>query len=93
MILLNVRGYFDPLRAIFQGGVREGFIPPANEQLITIVDDPRRDSDSPEALEWNWGTAAMTAIENWEPIMQNSNYDWSVRKPEEEEGGGAYKSI
>lgn len=92
VIILNIRGYFDPLRALIQGGIREGFIPAANEKLFTIVDDPRQNPDTAD-VEWDWGIEALKAIEAWQPIPQGYSYDWAARKPEEEEGGGAYKSI
>jgi uncharacterized protein (TIGR00730 family) len=40
--ILNVEGYYDPLLALFDRGVDEGFIYPANRRLVIQETDPGR---------------------------------------------------
>lgn len=40
--ILNVEGYYDPLLALFDRGVDEGFIHPANRRLVLQETDPGR---------------------------------------------------
>lgn len=40
--LLNVAGYYDPLLALFDRGVEEGFIPPQHRALVIEETDPAR---------------------------------------------------
>ena len=44
--LLNVDGYYDPLLALFDRGVDEGFIPPQHRALVIEETDPARLLDS-----------------------------------------------
>ena len=39
--LLNVRGFYDPLLALFDGAVRAGFIRPATRGIVFASDDPK----------------------------------------------------
>jgi predicted Rossmann-fold nucleotide-binding protein len=38
--VLNVRGFYDPLLALFDSAVRAGFIRDANRDIVTATDDP-----------------------------------------------------
>ncbi|MBB4266566.1 TIGR00730 family Rossman fold protein [Roseospira visakhapatnamensis] len=40
MVLLNVEGYWDPLLALVDRIVEQGFAPPENRRLFTVVDTP-----------------------------------------------------
>jgi uncharacterized protein (TIGR00730 family) len=40
MGILNVGGYFDPLLALFNHGVSEGFIKPEHRRLLTVSESP-----------------------------------------------------
>lgn len=40
--LLNVNGYYDPLLRLFDLAVREGFVHPANRQLVLDAHDPEQ---------------------------------------------------
>jgi len=44
--ILNVERYYDPLMAMFDRGVEEGFIYPVNRRLILMGTDPDRLLDS-----------------------------------------------
>ena len=39
--LLNVRGFYDPLLALFDGGVKSGFISSASRNIVFDSDDPQ----------------------------------------------------
>lgn len=77
IIVLNVLGYFNPLRDLIQNGVREGFINPQNEALVQFVDGP------PEYEvhdTFDWGKAAIDALDYWKPAERTHFYDWTRRK-------------
>ena len=93
MVLLNVRGYFNALREFVACAIREGFILPKNEHLWIIVDDPRTPESHEAGEDWDWGAAALAAIERWERIPQSITYDWNARMPGQSEGGGAYEAM
>ncbi|KIJ17113.1 hypothetical protein PAXINDRAFT_98192 [Paxillus involutus ATCC 200175] len=63
VIVLNVLSYYNPLRDLIKNGVREGFIRPQNEKLVVFVEGP---SDPDEHEDYDWGTAALKAIDAWE---------------------------
>ena len=44
--ILNVRGYYDPLLALFDRAVTEGFVKPSNRELVVASDDPAALLDS-----------------------------------------------
>jgi hypothetical protein len=61
VVLVNVLGFFDPLRALIKNAIASGFIPARNERLILFVDAP------PEVnpMSFNWGAAALAALDCW----------------------------
>lgn len=63
VILLNVLSYFSPIRELIRNGIKEGFIRPQNEQLVIFVDGP---ADLPEHETFDWGQAALDAINSWQ---------------------------
>jgi len=77
VVLLNVLSFWDPLRLLVQNSVREGFIQPGNE-LIIFVDGP---PDHLEHETFDWGTAALHALDNWSGISNTVKpvFDWSKR--------------
>jgi uncharacterized protein (TIGR00730 family) len=50
--LLNVKGYYDPMLAMFDRGVQEGFIRPVHRSLVLAGDDAH---------------ALLAAMQAWEP--------------------------
>jgi uncharacterized protein (TIGR00730 family) len=40
--ILNISGYYDPLMRLFDHAVAEGFLRPANRQLVLEESDPER---------------------------------------------------
>lgn len=57
VVLLNVLGFYGPLRDIIRNGVKAGFIQPSNERLITFVDGP---DDLTEHGAFDWGKGNTT---------------------------------
>ncbi|CUA74994.1 LOG family protein YJL055W [Saccharomyces cerevisiae S288c] [Rhizoctonia solani] len=58
VVIINVRGYYEPLKLLIENGVREGFIKPANASLVTILDPPANG---------DWGQAVIQALRTWKP--------------------------
>ncbi|KAI0283869.1 lysine decarboxylase-domain-containing protein [Russula brevipes] len=63
VILVNVLGFFDPLRALIKSSVAHGFINARNENLIGFVDCP----PGADPVTFDWGAAALNAMDNWCP--------------------------
>ncbi|KAH9961070.1 hypothetical protein BC827DRAFT_1132303 [Russula dissimulans] len=61
VVLINVLGFFEPLRGLIKGAVASGFIKGRNEDLIAFVDCP---PDADPAT-FDWGTAALDAMDAW----------------------------
>ncbi|KAF9525284.1 hypothetical protein CPB83DRAFT_897155 [Crepidotus variabilis] len=76
VVLLNVLSFWEPLRMMIKSGINSGFIRPSGEQLITIVDGPE---DHQEHESFDWGKAAIEAIDRWEVGGIDNLYDWSGR--------------
>jgi hypothetical protein len=80
IVLLNVLGYYAPLSSLVRSGIDTGFIAPQNEQLLVFVDGPS--SDPEENAAFDWGAAALTALEGWAPPAdQHFSFDWTLQKP------------
>ncbi|GLB35072.1 putative possible lysine decarboxylase [Lyophyllum shimeji] len=77
VVLVNVLGFYDPLRQLIQNGVKDGFIGPSNQRLIIFVDGPCH----AEHENFDWGTAALQAIEKWQgDSIKTQLFDWTKRK-------------
>ncbi|KZT11575.1 uncharacterized protein LAESUDRAFT_671692 [Laetiporus sulphureus 93-53] len=77
IIVMNVLGFFNPLRELIRNGVCEGFIAPQNEALVQFVDGP---SDHSAHDSFDWGKAAVDALDSWRPAPQTHFYDWTKKK-------------
>lgn len=77
VVLLNVLGFYDPLRALIKSGMDAGFIAKRNENLIVFVDGPSLRS---EHENFDWGSAGVKAINDWNSTEIIPLFDWSVRK-------------
>ena len=84
VVLVNVLGFFDPLRSLIQRAISEGFIRPHNEQLVVFVDGP---ADLSEHQTFDWGSAALAALDGW-TRSGNALFDWTVRENGEKGAGG-----
>jgi hypothetical protein len=61
VVIVNVLGYFDPLRAMIQNAVGLGFIKAQNEKLVIFVDCP----PGIDPAAFDWGAAALSALDGW----------------------------
>ncbi|KAF5386826.1 hypothetical protein D9615_001624 [Tricholomella constricta] len=77
VVLLNVLSFFNPLRQLIENGTKEGYINPANQRLIVFVDGP---SSHDEHEKFDWGTAALEAIETWKGDDTKSRFNWRQKK-------------
>lgn len=76
-IIVNVRSFYNPLRELIRNGVREGFIMPQNERLVLFVDGPE---DEAQHESFDWGKAALDALDGWQASERAIYYDWTKRK-------------
>ncbi|TFK76570.1 hypothetical protein BDN72DRAFT_831155 [Pluteus cervinus] len=74
VVVLNVLGFFEPLRQLINNGVEENFIQPYNKDIIVFVDGPE---SREEHESYDWGRAALKAIDSWEWGGQPL-YDWTT---------------
>ncbi|KAH9161537.1 hypothetical protein EDB89DRAFT_2248329 [Lactarius sanguifluus] len=63
VVIMNVLGFYDPLRAQIKGAIASGFIKPPNERLVIFIDGP----PGTDPTDFDWGTAALTALDAWSP--------------------------
>jgi hypothetical protein len=63
VVIANVLGFFDPIRALIQNAVGDGFIRPVGKSLIKFVDGP---ADYSLHETFDWGKALLEEIELWE---------------------------
>ncbi|KAK4705957.1 cytokinin riboside 5'-monophosphate phosphoribohydrolase, partial [Phenoliferia sp. Uapishka_3] len=60
VILLNVLGFFTPLRDFVEKAISSGFVAEQNRAFLIFVDAPTDSSG------FDWGTAALKAVADWE---------------------------
>lgn len=91
MIVLNVLSFYTPLRQMIRNGIEEGFIPPQNKHLMVFVDCPSSDPEDHERFDW--GDAALKALEEWKyPEKKHFSLDWTLKTPAED-GSARRQSI
>ncbi|KAF8871955.1 hypothetical protein CPB85DRAFT_1350947 [Mucidula mucida] len=78
VIILNVLSFYDPIRGLIQNGIAAGFIAPINEKIVVFVDGP---ADLEEHASFDWGSAALEAVDAW-TWEAELLYDWTVRRRE-----------
>ncbi|KAG6818215.1 hypothetical protein H0H87_000120 [Tephrocybe sp. NHM501043] len=62
---------------LIENGVNEGYIHPDNRKLIVFVDGPA----SPDEHEtFDWGTAALDALDKWGGDDFKKIFNWTTRK-------------
>lgn len=83
VVLLNVLSFFSPIKDLIRNGVREGFIQSSNENLIVFVDGP---SDPSEHETFDWGEAALKALDSWTNNSVVYLYDWTKQRGDVSEG-------
>ena len=84
-IVVNVLGYYDPLRQLIRNGVRDGYIAERNEKLILFVDGPDNHADHEG---FDWGKAVLDVLDSWQAVHRDIYYDWSKRKGQDDTSPG-----
>jgi len=75
VVLVNVLGFYEPLRVLIHSAIKGGFIEPQNERLVLFVDGPPKskskepDSDLPPS--------SNTEEEEW--IKAHEEFDWGTK--------------
>lgn len=82
VLLLNVHGFWDPLKHLVQNGIESGFILRQNERLVRYVDGP---ADHTAHDDFDWGKAAIDALDSWEAVSASHFYNWHLRKEGEKD--------
>ncbi|KAJ3930400.1 MAG: hypothetical protein NXY57DRAFT_1040015 [Lentinula lateritia] len=75
VILLNVEGYFNPLRMFIQDAVAAGYIRQQYVELITFVDAP---SDCSQES-FDWGLAMLQSLSTWNSAKEGL-FQWARTK-------------
>jgi hypothetical protein len=101
VILLNVRGFYSCLHDFVEGyvslslsshspsetdsrplrAITAGFISPSNRAFMVFVDEP-----SSAGVGFDWGEAALAAIEDWEKKGAGGGKPYSLEWPENKKG-------
>ncbi|KAL0580447.1 hypothetical protein V5O48_001601 [Marasmius crinis-equi] len=79
VVLINVLSFYDPLRQLIKGSVASGFIQQYNQNLVVFVDGP---AAREEHETFDWGTAALDAIEHWHEArdtVPRSLFNWTKK--------------
>jgi len=83
VVLANVLGYFDPIRALIQNAIGDGFIRPVGMGLIRFVDGPL---DYSLHESFDWGKALLEEIDSWKDDPSYSlGFNWTKPKDGGEE--------
>lgn len=71
MILINVKSFWEPLRTLINNSIQEGFIQENKRDLVIFVDGSGGD-------DFDWGQAAVDALEKWEAPSDGGLYTWKA---------------
>ncbi|KAF8191456.1 hypothetical protein K438DRAFT_1830545 [Mycena galopus ATCC 62051] len=74
VVLLNVCSFWEPLRQLIDTSIANGFIKPQSRGIVVFVDGPSAHS---EHETFNWGEAALKAIDDWKRDPARGIYDWT----------------
>lgn len=74
IVVINVRGFYNPLRELIHNGIEAGFITAVNANLVRFVDGP---TGIAEQEAFDWGKAALDVLDNWTFPPRTHFYDWS----------------
>lgn len=78
VVLANVLGFFDPIRALIQDAIEDGFIQPAAVNLVKFVDGP---SDHSLHETFDWGGALLGELDSWKADPSYSlGFNWTRRR-------------
>ena len=83
VVLANVLGFYEPIRALIQGAIKAGYVQPAGVNLVRFVDGP---SDHSLHESFDWGKALIEEVDSWEAHPSYSiGFDWTRPRDIEEE--------
>ena len=82
VVILNVLGFWDPLRTLVQGAITKGLIRPDSEALLTFVDGP---ADYAKHATFDWGKAALEALEGWQGAPPGY-FKWTSQEEQGQKG-------
>ncbi|KAH7107299.1 hypothetical protein BKA62DRAFT_764715 [Auriculariales sp. MPI-PUGE-AT-0066] len=75
VVLVNIYGYWEPLRALINNANGAGFIHPENVSLVSFIDGP---SDHGQHVDYDWGADVLRFLDAWEPHKwAGYGFDWS----------------
>jgi len=74
VVLLNVCSFWEPLRQLINNGIAYGFIKPISRDIVLFVDGP---SEHSEHETFNWGEAALKALDGWKRDPEDGLYHWT----------------
>lgn len=72
VVLVNVNSFWEPLRSLVDAGIKEGFIKEKNRSLVVFVDPPTSGAEG-----FDWGQAAVDALESWRSPLDGGLYTWA----------------
>ncbi|GAA6054627.1 hypothetical protein JCM3770_002911 [Rhodotorula araucariae] len=86
VVLLNINGFYSPLRAFINNAIASGFISESNRNFLVFIDAPSTSSASPAAASFDWGEAALQAIREWKEMGSGGatpySFEWSSERGE-----------
>lgn len=67
VLLLNVAGFYSPLREQIQRATTDGFITEKNSRLVRFLDGPSEQGNGSTSGggTWDWGKEALAAMDRW----------------------------
>ncbi|KAJ3545995.1 hypothetical protein NMY22_g2224 [Coprinellus aureogranulatus] len=74
VVLVNVLGFWEPLRQLIKSSISAGFIKSENENITVFVDGP---SEHSLHEDYDWGTATLAAVNNWQAEKIVPIFDWT----------------
>ena len=71
VVLLNIDGFYSPLRDFVRGAIKSGFIRKDNESFLVFVEQPESD----DSAAFDWGKAAIQAVREWHGTEKGEAYN------------------
>ncbi|KAF5373174.1 hypothetical protein D9758_001549 [Tetrapyrgos nigripes] len=66
IVLLNILSFYNPLRLLIKTSIEAGFIGEEYEDIVVFVDGPENRA---EHEEFDWGGAALRALDRWTEVL------------------------
>ncbi|BGP41685.1 hypothetical protein JCM10449v2_005676 [Rhodotorula kratochvilovae] len=84
VVLLNINGFYSPLRQFINNAIDSGFISESNRNFLVFVDGPS--TTRPVPASFDWGQAALQAIKEWKEMGSGGatpySFEWSSERGE-----------